>query len=381
MATKIRIGNDIPIRWTVTRCGEPEDFTGRTLRLLMRTAYSETEVADFSVDGNVISWTFRGSEQKATGSYTFTLIENAGRDDMNTVDACDALKLVPCTCAEGCEKAVEVASDIAVGVCGSNPKKKGAARVITGRAVPLMPMEGDVYLTDKIRVTRHAVSVLGSVDISVFGGPRYAVNCNQRMSVEVPAVVDEAFFASNNVDAVLVSINGHANNEAYFFRIGYYRLAGRRHIAPEDLTGAPEYYEFMDLPTTSPYVRLRNGIRYVPHMILRPIYRVGRPFRLTAYFSLNGDKDVANAYRVYYNRGGRSVRCFEPVVGHKIFYKVKSGMAKMTYRQNGNGYTYLRGLYSKGRKRRVHILIYKKYRGVWYPYLETEFKGGNVLIK
>lgn len=379
MATKIRIGNDITIRWTVTRCGEPEDFTGRTLRLLMRTAYSETEVADFSVDGNVISWTFRGPDQKSTGTYTFTLVENAGRDDMNTVDACDALKLVECSCAESCEKAVDVASDIAVGIGGANPKKKVAARVITGRAIPLMPMEGDIYLTDKIRVTRHAVSVLGSVDISVFGRVRYAVKFNQRMPVAVPAVVDEAFFASNNVDAVLVPIVN--NNEAHFFRIGGYRRAGRRHITPEDLTGAPEYGVFMDLPTTSPYVRLRNGIRYVPHMILRPIYRVGRPFRLTAYFSLNGDEDVANAYRVYYNRGGRSVRCFEPVVGHKIFYKVKSRMTKMTYGQYGSGYTYLRRLYSRGRKRRVHILIYKKYRGVWYPYLETEFKGGNVLIE
>ena len=114
MAVRIRIGNDIPIRWTVTRCGEPEDFTGRTLKLLMRTAYSETEVTDFAVDGNVISWTFRGSEQKTTGGYTFTLIENAGRDDMNTVDACDALKLVPCSCSESCDEEVEISTDITV---------------------------------------------------------------------------------------------------------------------------------------------------------------------------------------------------------------------------------------------------------------------------
>ena len=114
MAVRIRIGNDIPIRWTVTRCGEPEDFTGRTLKILMRTAYSETEVSDFAVDGNVISWTFRGSEQKTTGGYTFTLIENAGLDDMNTVDACDALKLVPCSCSESCEEEVEISTDITV---------------------------------------------------------------------------------------------------------------------------------------------------------------------------------------------------------------------------------------------------------------------------
>lgn len=65
---RIRIGNDIPIRWAVTRCGVPEDFAGKSLKLYMRTAYSETEVTDFAVNGNVISWTFPGAQQKATGS-------------------------------------------------------------------------------------------------------------------------------------------------------------------------------------------------------------------------------------------------------------------------------------------------------------------------
>ena len=118
---RIRIGNDIPIRWTVTRCGVPEDFTGKSLRLYMRTAYSETEVTDFAVNGNVLSWTFPGAAQKATGTYTFTLVENEGLDDMATVDACDALKLVACTCSAECAESVEVASDIDVPANGRTP--------------------------------------------------------------------------------------------------------------------------------------------------------------------------------------------------------------------------------------------------------------------
>lgn len=118
---RIRIGNDIPIRWTVTRCGVPEDFTGKSLRLYMRTAYSETEVTDFAVNGNVLSWTFPGAAQKATGTYTFTLVENEGLDDMATVDACDALKLVPCTCSAECTESVEVSSDIIVPANGRTP--------------------------------------------------------------------------------------------------------------------------------------------------------------------------------------------------------------------------------------------------------------------
>ena len=32
---KIRIGNDIPIKWTINRDGHPEDFSGKTIKLLI----------------------------------------------------------------------------------------------------------------------------------------------------------------------------------------------------------------------------------------------------------------------------------------------------------------------------------------------------------
>lgn len=133
MAVKIRIGNDIPVRWTVTRCGVPEDFAGKSLKLYMRTAYSETEVTDFAVSGNVISWTYPGASQKATGTYTFTLVENEGLGDMATIDACDALKLVSCSCAAECAESVEVSTDIAVPANGRTPALE------TGRTETLGP--------------------------------------------------------------------------------------------------------------------------------------------------------------------------------------------------------------------------------------------------
>lgn len=133
MAVKIRIGNDIPIRWAVTRCGVPEDFAGKSLKLYMRTAYSETEVTDFAVSGNVISWTYPGASQKATGTYTFTLVENEGLGDMATVDACDALKLVSCSSAAECAESVEVTSDIDVPANGRTPVLE------TGRTETLEP--------------------------------------------------------------------------------------------------------------------------------------------------------------------------------------------------------------------------------------------------
>lgn len=97
---RIRIGNDIPIRWTILRSGQPEDFSGKTLKVLMRSVKETVEVTDYEIDGNVISWTFFGKNQKSGGTYSFTLIENEGMPEMFTTDACDALLLVNCSCQQ-----------------------------------------------------------------------------------------------------------------------------------------------------------------------------------------------------------------------------------------------------------------------------------------
>lgn len=97
---RIRIGNDIPIRWTILRSGQPEDFSGKTLKVLMRSVKETVEVTDFEIDGNVISWTYFGKDQKSGGTYSFTLIENEGKPEMFTTDACNALLLVNCSCQQ-----------------------------------------------------------------------------------------------------------------------------------------------------------------------------------------------------------------------------------------------------------------------------------------
>lgn len=94
---KIRIGNDIPIKWTINRDGQPEDFSGKTIKLLMRSMSEEGEITDYKVDGNVISWTFFGKDQTKATAYTFTLIENEGQEGMFTIDACRVLQLVECS--------------------------------------------------------------------------------------------------------------------------------------------------------------------------------------------------------------------------------------------------------------------------------------------
>lgn len=93
---KIRIGNDIAIRATVTRRGEAEDFTAKTLTLSLRSAY-EVVSLPFTVDGNVLTALWKGSEQKRTGVYGVTLAEDYGDGGRNTVDERGAFALVPCS--------------------------------------------------------------------------------------------------------------------------------------------------------------------------------------------------------------------------------------------------------------------------------------------
>lgn len=95
---KVRVGNDINIQWRIFRNDSPEDFAGKTLRLLMRGTSQTIEVRDYVLEGNVIKWEFKGKDQRGPSTFTFTLIENEGKDDMFTVDKCDVLRLVSCSC-------------------------------------------------------------------------------------------------------------------------------------------------------------------------------------------------------------------------------------------------------------------------------------------
>lgn len=95
---KLRVGNDINIQWRILRDGTPEDFAGKELRLLMRGTSQTIEVTGYTIEGNVLKWTYLGKDQKGPSTFTFTLIENEGKEDMFTIDKCDVLRLVSCSC-------------------------------------------------------------------------------------------------------------------------------------------------------------------------------------------------------------------------------------------------------------------------------------------
>lgn len=95
---RLRVGNDINIQWRILRDGTPEDFAGKELRLLMRGTSQTIEVTGYTIEGNVLKWTYLGKDQKGPSTFTFTLIENEGKKDMFTIDKCDVLRLVSCSC-------------------------------------------------------------------------------------------------------------------------------------------------------------------------------------------------------------------------------------------------------------------------------------------
>ena len=66
----VRIGNDISVKWSLLVKGtsDPFDLSGRVLKLYLKNMYGRKEVEDFSVDGNVILWTFYGKDRSTQAS-------------------------------------------------------------------------------------------------------------------------------------------------------------------------------------------------------------------------------------------------------------------------------------------------------------------------
>lgn len=101
---KIRIGKDIAIKWSILTNGIPQSLEGRDLLLVLADPFGNCSTPAFSVDGNTVSLTYRGTEQRILGTYRLTLWENYGKPGQTAVDACQAFTLVRFSCLEdNCE--------------------------------------------------------------------------------------------------------------------------------------------------------------------------------------------------------------------------------------------------------------------------------------
>ena len=116
---KIRIGNDISVTWGIMNSGEPYDLSGKDLKLYLSSPNRiRVEIQDFQVQGNVLSFVFYGKDQKATGIYSCTLVENEGQKGMLTVDSCNVFQLVDWSCrvVPDSSAPIDLQSDIVVSV-------------------------------------------------------------------------------------------------------------------------------------------------------------------------------------------------------------------------------------------------------------------------
>lgn len=139
---KIRIGNDLHVKWSVFADKEhtiPYNLTDKSLTL-KRSCNGRLAVsmANFVVEGNAVVFTLFGKDQERTGVYTLTLVENEGREDMHTVDSCDAFQLVARSCdvdgdACGCGnvevESVEFTSTLSADVIANLPSSGGSIEV------------------------------------------------------------------------------------------------------------------------------------------------------------------------------------------------------------------------------------------------------------
>ena len=89
---KIRINNDITVRWTITTNGAAESLEGRKLSIILRNYISKCIINEYSVSGNTITFVYPATAQRALGEYIVELIDTT--DGTRSVDMCNAFELV-----------------------------------------------------------------------------------------------------------------------------------------------------------------------------------------------------------------------------------------------------------------------------------------------
>lgn len=99
---KIRIGKDIKIRWQVLIDGKIADPSVHDLTLELKDPFgANVYIPSPTLVDDMLETTFYGKDHKRVGYYRLTLWLNKGKEGQSVVDACDAFKLVLCSCDEG----------------------------------------------------------------------------------------------------------------------------------------------------------------------------------------------------------------------------------------------------------------------------------------
>lgn len=96
-----RIGIDINVEWSIFGDGVPYILDGKDVTLILCTPYGKHQVANFTISGNQVRWTFAGKDQHSTGKHSLELIVNKDKLGQVITDACNFVNLVSCSCKVG----------------------------------------------------------------------------------------------------------------------------------------------------------------------------------------------------------------------------------------------------------------------------------------
>ena len=91
---KIRLHNDIHVSWGITTNGKQESLEAKTSQVQLVVYNKVITIPDFSINGNVISFEFSGSQQKYCGVYTL-VCRDTTNGNLSTIDKTEAFELVP----------------------------------------------------------------------------------------------------------------------------------------------------------------------------------------------------------------------------------------------------------------------------------------------
>ena len=91
---KIRLHNDIHVSWGITTNGKQESLEAKTLQVQLVVYNKVITIPDFSINGNVVSFEFSGSQQKYCGVYTL-VCRDTTNGNLSTIDKTEAFELVP----------------------------------------------------------------------------------------------------------------------------------------------------------------------------------------------------------------------------------------------------------------------------------------------
>ena len=122
---RVKIYNDITVRWTITTNGAAESLEGRNLSIILRNYISKCIINEYSVSGNTITFVYPATAQRALGEYIVELIDTT--DGTRSVDMCKAFELVAHTEQENgaddsnfVTESVELTSDMQFGYEGKS---------------------------------------------------------------------------------------------------------------------------------------------------------------------------------------------------------------------------------------------------------------------